>query len=45
MKFITIGLQMLLQKNVPQVDLTPLPNKETGKLRLSPEQLLSAIQA
>jgi len=30
---------------VPQVDLTPLPGKEKGKLRLSPAQLLVAIQA
>jgi hypothetical protein len=45
MKCITSGLQTLLQKQVPPLDLTPLPGKETGKLRLSPEQLLVAIQA
>ncbi len=45
MKCITLGLQTLLQKSVPQIELTPLPGKEKGKLRLSPEQLLSAIHA
>jgi len=45
MKCITLGLQNLLQKIVPQVDLAPLPGKPIGKLRLSPEQLLRAIQA
>jgi hypothetical protein len=45
MKCITHGLQTLLQKSVPQVELTPLPGKEKGKLRLSPAQLLGAIQA
>lgn len=29
---------------LPHVDLSPLPGKPNGKLRLSPEQLLSAIQ-
>ncbi len=45
MKCITLELQTLLQKTVPQVDLTPLSGKEKGKLRLSPEQLLVVIQA
>ena len=45
MKCITLGLQTLLQRIVPQVDLAPLAGKRTGKLRLSPEQLLLAIQA
>ncbi len=45
MKCITLGLQTLLQKTVPEVDLTPLSGSQTGKLRLSPEQLLAAIHA
>jgi hypothetical protein len=45
MKCITLGLQNLLQRIVPQVDLAPLSGKEKGKLRLSPEQLLAAIEA
>lgn len=45
MKCITFGLQTLLQKMVPTVDLAPLSGSQTGKLRLSPEQLLTAIQA
>lgn len=45
MKFITFGLQKILLKSVPEVDLAPLSGRETGKLRLSPEQLLAAIQA
>jgi hypothetical protein len=45
MKCITLGLQTVLQRIVPQVDLAPLAGKPTGKLRLSPEQLLMAIQA
>jgi hypothetical protein len=45
MKCITLGLQNLLQRNVPQVDLSPLAGKPSGKLRLSPEQLLLAIHA
>ncbi len=45
MKCITFGLQNLLQRIVPQVDLAPLTGKPTGKLRLSPEQLLTVIQA
>jgi hypothetical protein len=45
MKCITLGLQTLLQKTVPPMDVTPLPGKEKGKLRLSPEQLLVATQA
>jgi hypothetical protein len=45
MKCITLGLQTLLQKTVPQVNLMPLPGREKGKLRLSPEQLLIAIHA
>ena len=45
MKCITLGLQNLLQRIVPQVDLAPLAGKQTGKLRLSPIQLLMAIQA
>jgi hypothetical protein len=45
MKCITLGLQTLLQKAVPAVDLAPLTDSRTGKLRLSPEQLLAAIHA
>jgi hypothetical protein len=45
MKCIPLRLQTLLQKTVPQVDLTPLSGRGQGKLRLSPEQLLVAIQA
>jgi hypothetical protein len=45
MKSITFGLQTLLQKMVPTVDLAPLSGSQTGKLRLSPEQLLIAIHA
>lgn len=45
MKCITLGLQTFLQKNVPEVDLTPLAGAQKGKLRLSPEQLLAAIHA
>ena len=45
MKCITFGLQNFLQRIVPQVDLAPLADKPTGKLRLSPIQLLIAIQA
>jgi len=45
MKCITLGLQTFLQHIVPEVDLAPLPGRETGKLRLSPEQLLAAIHA
>ena len=45
MKCITLGLQNLLQRIVPQVDLAPWAGKQTGKLRLSPIQLLMAIQA
>lgn len=45
MKCITFGLQNLLQNRVPKVDLAPLPGTHTGKLRLSPVQLLVAIHA
>jgi hypothetical protein len=45
MKCITFGLQKVLQRIVPQVDLAPLAGKPTGKLRLSPKQLLTVIQA
>jgi len=45
MKFIILQLQHLLQKNVPEVDLTVLAGSQKGKLRLSPEQLLMAIHA
>jgi hypothetical protein len=45
MKFIILQLQRLLQKNVPEMDLTPLAGPQKGKLRLSPEQLLGAIHA
>ncbi len=45
MKCITHGLQTLLQKTVPAVDLAPLAVPQRGKLRLSPEQLLAAIHA
>ena len=45
MKCITFGLQTLLQKCVPEVDLAPLAGSQKGKLRLGPEQLLTAIHA
>jgi hypothetical protein len=46
MKCIILGLQTLLQKAVPVVDLAPLTaGSQKGKLRLSPEQLLAAIHA
>jgi hypothetical protein len=45
MKCITLGLQTLLQKTVPQVYVAPLSGKPRGKLRLSPEQLLAVIHA
>lgn len=45
MKCITFGLQKILLNSMPEVDLAPLSGRETGKLRLSPEQLLAAIQA
>lgn len=45
MKCITLGLQTILQKTVPEVDLAPLAGRQTGKLRLSPEQLLAVIHA
>jgi hypothetical protein len=45
MKCITLGLQTLLRETVPVVDLAPLAGRQTGKLRLSPEQLLAVIHA
>ncbi len=45
MKCITFVLQHLLREIVPKVNLTPLSGKQSGKLRLSPEQLLAAIHA
>jgi hypothetical protein len=45
MKFIILQLQNLLRKNVPEVDLASLSGSQHGKLRLSPEQLLAAINA
>jgi hypothetical protein len=45
MKCITLGLQTLLQKCIPEVDLAPLAGSQKGKLRLGPEQLLATIHA
>jgi hypothetical protein len=45
MKCITLGLQTILQRAVPVVDLAPLAGSQTGKLRLGPEQWLAAIHA
>ncbi len=45
MESITKWLQSVLLTPVPQLDLSPLPGRLRGKLRLTPEQLLIAIYA
>lgn len=45
MESIVKWLQAAVLKPVPILDLAPIPAKPHGKLRLSPEQLLSIIQA
>lgn len=45
MESITNWLQATSLKSVPVVDLSPLPGKTKGKLRLSPHQLLEVIHA
>lgn len=43
MESITKWLQTAIFRPVPELDNGPIPGKEKGKLRLIPEQLLSAI--
>jgi hypothetical protein len=45
MESITKCLQSAILKPIPILDVSPLPGKPKGKLRLSPEQLLAAIHA
>jgi hypothetical protein len=45
MKSITKWLQTAMLNPVPELDYSSLPGKASGKLRLSPEQLLAAIHA
>jgi hypothetical protein len=45
MESIIEWLQKAILKRVPILDLTPLPGKAVGKLKLSPEQLLIVIHA
>ncbi len=45
MKSIIPWVQSAILKPVPVLDLSPLPAKLRGKLRLSPEQLLAVIHA
>jgi hypothetical protein len=45
MESITKGLRWEILKPIPWVDLSPLPGKPRGKLRLTPAQLMAAIQA
>jgi len=45
MESITKWLQSAIPPFFPEVDLSVLPGKANGKLKLSPEQLLEAIQA
>jgi hypothetical protein len=45
MESIIEWLQKAILKPVPILDLSPLPGKGVGKLRLSPEQLLRVIHA
>ena len=45
MKSITHWVQSAILKPVPPLDLSPIPDKPRGKLRLSPEQLLVVIHA
>lgn len=45
MESITNWLWSAILKPIPDVDLSPLPSKAKGKLRLTPEQLLAAVHA
>ena len=45
MKSIIAWVQSAILKPVPVLDLSSIPVKPRGKLRLSPEQLLAVIQA
>ncbi len=45
MESITTWLQSAIFRTVPELDFAPLPSKSTGKLRLTPEQLLVVIHA
>ena len=45
MESITKGLRWAILKPIPLVDLSPLPEKPRGKLRLTPAQLLAVIHA
>jgi hypothetical protein len=45
MESIIEWLQISILKPVPILDLSSLPGKAVGKLKLTPEQLLKAIQA
>jgi hypothetical protein len=45
MESIIEWLQKAILKPVPILDLSPIPGKAVGKLKLSPEQLLRVIQA
>jgi hypothetical protein len=45
MEFITTWLKSAILKPFPDLDFSFLPGKSRGKLRLTPEQLLEAIQA
>ena len=45
MEFIIEWLQQAIQKPVAALDVSPITGKAVGKLKLSPEQLLSVIQA
>jgi hypothetical protein len=45
MKSIIIRVQLAILKPVLDLELSPIPDKRRGKLRLSPEQLLWVIHA
>jgi len=45
MKSITHWVQSAILKPVPPLDLSSIPDKPQGKLRLSSEQLLAVIHA
>jgi len=45
MESIITWLQSAILKPVPLLDMSSLPGKRRGKLRLSPEQLLAIIHA
>jgi hypothetical protein len=45
MESIITWLQSAILRPVPELDYAPLPGKSTGKLRLTPEQLLAVIHA